>query len=172
MRKLSLVPMTIASLALVFAVACGGGDDDDSGGADAAAGGGIDGGGGGTPDGGGGGTPDAGGGAANAANLGQPCGGTEGAMCPAGYECVTLQGLGSATEGFCTLACAGQGDDATCQNMFPGPGDAGCYLTDGMGGFSCGVICTMIDPPDCPTGLGCFDTGQMGIHLCAGDEGV
>ncbi len=167
MRKLSLLPVLVLSLALG---ACGGDDDDGDGGGDgntdvdAAVGGDID---------AAASQPDAATGGGSAANLGLPC--TAAMPCPnegAGETCTLLTGIGSETEGFCTISCAGQGDDATCQNGFPGPGQAGCFLADqAQTNFSCGIICTG-GPGTCPAGLGCFDTGQMGVHLCAGDEGV
>src|SRR5687767_8036051 len=59
--------------------------------------------------------------AANAASLGQVCGGT--VACPEGYLCLVTMAM--ATNGFCSLACVGD-LDSTCQNGFPGPGQAMC----------------------------------------------
>ncbi len=162
-----MVSKSFASLALALTlVACGGGDDDP----DAAGGGGPDAmtnqpdAMGGLPDSMAAG-PDAFPIAANAANLGQLCGMMVGA-CPEGYLC--LLAMPGATTGFCSLTCIGD-LDATCQNMFPGPGQAMCdfTVTDYVEPF-CGIRCgTQWSPPlptDCPTGLTCRDlTGTMGM---------
>jgi hypothetical protein len=161
MRLRSLLPTTSLILLFLLAPACGGGGDDDT--VDAAPG---------TVDAGGGGNadaawPDAAGGGGAAVNLGEPCGAM---ACPGGEDCITLQGLGSTTEGFCTIPCTANPD---CTDGYVGPGSPQCVLSDGMmpPNLSCGIVCTG-GAGSCPDGLGCFATGMGATMLCAGDEGT
>ena len=106
----------------------------------------------------------------SAANLGQPCGGEGAVQCPGGEACITVRNVGSTTEGYCTLSCTGFDDTRSCSFEYAGPGEPRCAIDDGDGGFQCAIECTT--DRLCPTGLACFDTGEAGIRLCAGDEGT
>jgi hypothetical protein len=161
-RSSKLFPLLLAVFALAFAPACGSTVDDDNDTPDAANGG--------DPPDAMAATPDAMMGQ-SAESLGQPCAGAAQQACPAGYECIGLQDLGSETQGFCTISCEGQNDMTTCSNGYTGPGQPACALSAGATS-SCAVLCeTPGADGQCPTGLGCFDTGQ-GVGICAGIEGT
>jgi len=104
----------------------------------------------------------------SAANLGQPCAGAGGVACAGGEDCVTITGIGSQTEGFCTIPCPTAGDTASCSNGYTGGGMPACALDNGMGGFSCAVLCTVGTPGQCAVGTVC--TAGGGGALCTGDE--
>ncbi len=109
--------------------------------------------------------------AITAENLGLPCAGANQIACPTENEvCITLTGLGSQTEGFCTIPCQGQQDAVTCSNGYAGNGQPQCAVNDGNGGFLCLVLCQNIGGAgECDPGLQCADTGQN-IGACVGDE--
>jgi len=89
--------------------------------------------------------------------------------CPAGEDCITLQGLGSTTEGFCTVPCTGQTDTTSCSNGYTGGGSPACAVDDGAGGFLCLVTCTLGSTTECDPALQCADSMQ-GVGICVGDE--
>jgi hypothetical protein len=161
MRKLSLFTTLILAVA-VGVSACGDDDDDGDDVAD-------------TPDADTSGTPDAAPETpdatplASAENLGQPCGGAGSVACPGGEDCVTITGIGSQTEGFCTVPCTGEGDTVSCSNGYAGGGTPACALDDGAGGGFCAVLCNPAGSGECATGTVCTDAGG-GAGVCTGDE--
>jgi hypothetical protein len=106
--------------------------------------------------------------AAGANGLGQLCpfaAGGAGSACPAGDACVKLNGVGSATTGYCTPNCAGS--NAVCITGYTGPagGMPECALTVGSGSgvTGCAIVCT--SPAQCPTGMGCVQAPGSGAPM-------
>ncbi len=108
--------------------------------------------------------------AITAENLGLPCAGANNVPCPTEDEvCITLTGIGSQTEGFCTIPCDGQGDTVSCSNGYVGNGQPQCAVNDGAGGFLCLVACQNVGGAgECDPGLQCAAGGNPAV--CVGDE--
>lgn len=156
MRSMSIRILAAFALTLGF-VACGGGDDgdDDVQTIDAPAA---------TID-----APDVAIDAPPASNaLGQVCS-FAAPNCPAGNTCTGLQGVGSATMGYCSPMCMNM--NAICTTGYTGPagGNPVCALSEAQGAppTLCAIICTM--NPQCPTGLQCIPVpGQNPpVSVCA-----
>ena len=91
-------------------------------------------------------------------NLGLIC--TIASDCPGGHECIRLLGVGSQTDGFCSIACAG-GDLATCADGYAGPGYPVCSSD------RCVIQCTTPgDPGQCPAGLACLESAPQAPSYC------
>lgn len=91
---------------------------------------------------------DAPGGGGNA--LGMACVGDGQGSCPAGFQCLNLQG-GSGS--WCSRPCTGQ-DDLSCSTGYTGPGFPACFLTvTPAGGGAAQPFCTVVcfDEPGSPT---------------------
>lgn len=101
--------------------------------------------------------------------IGQSCTGAPGqGDCPAGYECLNLQGGSGA---WCSKRCQSP-NDPVCAEGYDGPGLASCFLTidpnDGNPAFmACGVFCN--DPPGAPDICSTCDGTCPGTLQCVGD---
>ncbi|HEU0033148.1 MAG TPA: hypothetical protein VFQ53_21090 [Kofleriaceae bacterium] len=101
--------------------------------------------------------------------LGQLCPFAAGGMgqpCPAGNACVTLQGLGSTTTGYCTPDCMNMTTLCTTGYTGPAGGMPQCALTTAAGQppNGCAIVCT--DNAQCPTGLSCLQVPMNTVKIC------
>lgn len=98
--------------------------------------------------------------------LGRLCtvGGTN---CSAGNTCVAIQGIGSATMGWCSPMCNNM--NAVCAAGYTGPagGEPVCAVGDGTGMANlCAIVCTTA--AQCPSGLSCILVpGGANGSICA-----
>jgi hypothetical protein len=67
--------------------------------------------------------------------LGTTCSGTGQGSCPAGYECLSLNG---GTNPWCSKKCSTSADQ--CGDGYSGPGKAACFITIQTDNY-CGVLC-------------------------------
>lgn len=80
--------------------------------------------------------------------------------CPRGYRCTGVGGVGSQTEGFCTIPCA-PGDSVTCADGYGGEGTPSCETE------RCLLLCaTPGASGECPPWLQCFWEPLRGSGVC------
>ena len=98
--------------------------------------------------------------------LGQVCA-VGGTTCPAGHRCVTIDGVGSTTMGYCSPLCTNM--NAICARDYTGPagGMTFCALTPPGENLPnlCAIACTM--PAHCPAGLACLAVPGSTTRVCA-----
>jgi hypothetical protein len=94
-------------------------------------------------------------------NSGWPCSCTA-ETCDDGAQCVSVQGMGSGTAGYCAATCSAQGAHGDCPAVAY-DAEPYCVLSDGTNWW-CALIC-MASDSECPPGQMCNDTGH-GYGIC------